>query len=85
MQTTLTTKGQMTLPQAVRLQLGLHAGDQLAVAVIDDDTITLRRKLAPSVASLRGILPKPTRALSIEEMNAGVTRYLGQKHGVRKK
>lgn len=38
MHTTLTSKGQMTLPSAVRTQLGLEAGDQLSVTVLDAET-----------------------------------------------
>jgi antitoxin PrlF len=81
MQTTLTTKGQMTLPAAVRAQLGLEAGDQLLVAVLDNDTIVLKRPPAGAAAPLRGLLARPKKALSLEEMDAGVARHLRRKHG----
>ena len=45
MQATLTSKGQMTLPSAVRTRLGLEAGDHLLVTIQDDDTIILKRRL----------------------------------------
>ena len=86
MQTTLTSKGQMTLPSAVRARLGLEAGDRLLVTVVDDDTIVLKRPSPTSVKSLRGLLPRPERALSVEEMDAGVAAHLREKqrHGTAK-
>lgn len=81
MDTTLTSKGQMTLPQAVRQRLGLRSGDKLTVRVQDDDTIVLQRKPpAATIAQLRGLLPKPPRALTLQEMEAGVTAHLSAKH-----
>jgi antitoxin PrlF len=80
MQTTLTSKGQMTLPNAVRTRLGLDAGDQLLVTIQDDNTVVLTRRASPSVTSLRGLLPMPSRARSIEEMDVGVAAHLKFKH-----
>lgn len=80
MHTTLTSKGQMTLPNAVRTRLGLEAGDRLLVTVQDDDTIILKRPPSAPAARLRGLLPRPARALSIEEMEGGVAAHLAGKH-----
>ena len=80
MQATLTSKGQMTLPSAVRTRLGLEAGDKLLVTVQDDDTIVLRRRPAASVTELRSLLPRPKSALAVEQMDAGIAAHLGAKH-----
>jgi AbrB family looped-hinge helix DNA binding protein len=80
MQTTLTSKGQMTLPSAARARLGLEAGDRLLVTVVDDDTIVLKRPAPTSVKTLRGLLERPKRALTVEEMDAGVAAHLRGKH-----
>lgn len=80
MQATLTSKGQMTLPSAVRARLGLEAGDRLLVTVQDDDTIILKRRPTAAVTALRGLLPRPKRALTVEEMDAGIAAHLGEKH-----
>ena len=80
MQATLTSTGQMTLPVAARTRLGLEAGDHLLVIVQDDDTIILKRPRALSSTSLRGLLAKPKRALSIEEMDSGIAAHLAAKH-----
>lgn len=81
MQTTLTSKGQMTLPGPVRSRLGLEAGDQLLVTVVDDDTIVLKRKPTAPARSLRGLLARPRRALTVEQMDQGVATHLLVKHG----
>ena len=80
MQATLTSKGQMTLPSAVRTRLGLEAGDHLLVTIQDDDTIILKRPPSAGVTALRGLLPKPRRALTLEEMDAGIAAHLVAKH-----
>jgi AbrB family looped-hinge helix DNA binding protein len=83
MHTTLTSKGQMTLPSAVRSQLGLEAGDQLSVTVLDAETIVLKRRVSRSVGALRGLLPRPAKALTLQEIDAGVAAHLGRKMRVR--
>ena len=85
MQTTLTSKGQMTLPSAVRARLGLEAGDQLLVTVQDNDTIILKRRPTASVTALRGLLPRPKRALTVQEMDAGIAAHLRGKHRLGRK
>ncbi|MGK2898489.1 MAG: AbrB/MazE/SpoVT family DNA-binding domain-containing protein [Burkholderiaceae bacterium] len=82
MHTTLTSKGQMTLPAAVRSQLGLEAGDQLSVTVLDAETIVLKRRASRSVATLRGLLPRPAKALTLQQMDDGVAAHLARKHSV---
>jgi AbrB family looped-hinge helix DNA binding protein len=80
MQATLTSKGQMTLPSAVRARLRLEAGDHLLVTVQDDDTIILKRPPSVPATALRGLLPRPKHALTVEEMDAGIAAHLGAKH-----
>jgi antitoxin PrlF len=80
MQTTLTSKGQMTLPSAIRARMGLMAGDHLQVTLQDPDTIILKRPPASSSHSLRGLLRRPAKALTLEEMDAGVAAHLKAKH-----
>ena len=37
--TTLTSKGQVTIPKAVRDELGLKEGDRIAFRVLEDGTV----------------------------------------------
>ena len=72
MTATLTTKGQITIPAAVRRQLSLHVGDQVSFVVTDNRAEMI--PLSRPVASLKSILPKPKRRLSLAEMDAAVSR-----------
>jgi AbrB family looped-hinge helix DNA binding protein len=67
-QAKMTSKGQITLPKEIRLKLGLKQGDRVRFIVEDDGRV----RLLPAkrdVSELIGILPKPQRALSFEEMD----------------
>ena len=75
----------MTLPSAVRARLGLEAGDRLLVTMVDADTIVLKRRHTAPATALRGLLPRPGRALTVEEMNAGVAAHLAVKNRPGKK
>lgn len=80
METTLTSKGQMTLPHSIRKRMGLQAGDKLSVSLLDDDTIVLKRPVARPISRLRGLLPQPEQALGLDAMDAGVVEHLRRKH-----
>ncbi|NDZ14710.1 AbrB family transcriptional regulator [Variovorax sp. WS11] len=86
MQTTLGSKGLMTLPSAARARLGLKAGDRLLVTVVDDNTIVLKRQPSTSIKDLRGLLARPKRALSVEDMDTSIAEHMREKHrsGTRK-
>ena len=68
--TTLTSKGQMTLPKAVRDRLGLKTGDRLEVIVEDERIVLVPKTL--HLADICSILPAPDRPLSIEEMERAI-------------
>ena len=67
MVTTLTSKGQVTLPAAARRQLGLKPGARLEVLVTEDGRLEVI-PLSESVQALKGMVPKPSKALSLEDM-----------------
>ena len=71
---TLTSKGQVTLPKAVRDALQARTGDRLDFTPAPDGAfrVELRRK---DPMSLAGILHrKGRRAVSIREMDRGIER-----------
>ena len=71
---TLTSKGQITLPKAVRDLLRLGAGDRVDFIVKDDGTVVMRPATV-DVRELKGLLHKKgLRPLSVEEMNAIIRR-----------
>jgi AbrB family looped-hinge helix DNA binding protein len=56
MTTVLSQKGQIVLPAPIRRQLHLQPGDDLEIAVEDEDTITLRRISQPANRGLAKLL-----------------------------
>lgn len=72
MLSTLTSKSQITLPKELRLMLQLEPGDKIAFLPLADGQITVAKATKASFASLRGILPLPQQAHTVEEMNQAV-------------
>lgn len=70
--TTLTSKGQLTLPKFVRERLGLAAGDRLDVAV-DGQRIVLTPK-ALHIGDICSLLPAPAKAVSLDEMEEAIAQ-----------
>jgi antitoxin PrlF len=82
MESTVTSKGQITLPKAVREHLHLKPGDRVKLFVHPNGTVFLLPKLP--ISALRGIVKSPRRA-TLEEMDeaivAGATaRYRALAH-----
>lgn len=65
---TLTSKGQTTIPKDVRKRLNLHPGDRLEF-VIDEDGRVLVLPASIDASELTGMLKAPTRPVSVEAMN----------------
>lgn len=69
--TTITSKGQVTIPAFIRERAGLTAGDRIRF-LIDDDGSLIMFPVKGVIKDLKGILPKPKKGLTIEEMNAAI-------------
>lgn len=77
---TLTSKGQLTLPKAIREQMKLDAGSKLDFHVLADGTLAAR-PLTRKVADLVGLLHRPgVPAATIAQMNEARDRHLVDKH-----
>jgi AbrB family looped-hinge helix DNA binding protein len=78
---TLTSKGQITIPQIVRRILGLQTGDALEFDV-QRGKVELRplRPKGVSAGILKRHLPKDWKAPKIEEMDSGIARHLARRH-----
>jgi antitoxin PrlF len=69
---TVTSKGQVTIPVDVRAHLGLATGDRVEFILNEE---TGRYEVVPatrSVTALKGIIRKPGKPVTIEEMNAAI-------------
>ena len=70
---TLSSKGQITVPAAVRAAMGVDVGDRVEFVEIAPgryEFIAATR----SVTALKGMLEAPARPVSIEDMNAAIAR-----------
>jgi AbrB family looped-hinge helix DNA binding protein len=66
--TTISSKGQVTVPREVRERLGLQAGDKIAWSMLSNGTIVLRPKTR-RLADLVGILTQPGQpGVAVDEM-----------------
>jgi AbrB family looped-hinge helix DNA binding protein len=68
---TLTSKGQITVPKAVREALGVQPGDRLAFRIGLDGTITVEAETI-DIRSLRGAIKPRVRGVTIEAMDAAI-------------
>lgn len=69
---TITSKGQVTVPKAIRDSLHLRPGDKLDF-LLDDGEL----RVAPvksSVTALKGMLPKPATPVTLEQMDEAIAR-----------
>lgn len=73
MHATLTSKGQITLPKALRDKLNLSAGDRVEFFMDDDNSARIVVKHVP-VTRLKGMLPRPEQAVSLEEMDRAIQK-----------
>jgi AbrB family looped-hinge helix DNA binding protein len=70
---TLTSKGQITIPAPVRIALGLDIGDRIEFVELDKG----RFAIIPATVSLRrlkGLIRKPEKPVSIEDMNTAIAQ-----------
>lgn len=71
-QTTLTNKGQITIPKNVRDKLGFHTGDKIKFVITEQNEVLLR-PVTKKVDDLFGVLYRPGRTpVTIEQMDAAI-------------
>lgn len=69
-ESTVTIKGQTTLPRDVRAALGLTAGDRVRYVILDGEVRLLK---ARPLASLAGLLARKGQgAVTLEAMDAAI-------------
>nr|WP_234306285.1 AbrB/MazE/SpoVT family DNA-binding domain-containing protein [Pseudomonas poae] len=68
---TLTSKGQITIPVQVRTALGLETGDRVEFVELEDGKFSMIAA-SKTVKDLKGLIRKPARAVSIEDMNQAI-------------
>ena len=79
---TITSKGQVTIPAAVRRYLKIKKHQKIALILEPDGSVRLRKPRYSSVADLRGAAGSLGKRLSWSEMLAIAydDRYVSQQH-----
>lgn len=81
---TLTTKGQVTIPKAIRDHLRLDTGDRVSFVIHDDGTVVLQ-PVTRHVRDLAGLLHRTgSRAVSLRDMDEGIAKRMRTKFGRRR-
>ncbi|MBA5867376.1 MAG: AbrB/MazE/SpoVT family DNA-binding domain-containing protein [Nitrospira sp. CR1.3] len=75
---TLTSKGQTTIPKDVRNRLKLRPGDRLEF-VIEEEGRVLMLSASVDVSELAGMLKPPTRPVSVGDMNRAIRKRGGRR------
>ena len=71
-ESTVTAKGQTTLPRDVRAALGLRAGDRVRYVILEGEVRLFRTR---PVRELKGLLAQPDRApVPLEAMDEAIAR-----------
>jgi antitoxin PrlF len=82
---TVTIKGQVTVPKAIRERLNIEQGTQLDFKLNDDGSISVR-PLKRSALAIVGLLKRPGRAaVSVEQMNRAVVDAAAARHARSRK
>lgn len=66
----LTSKGQITIPKAVRKFLGISTGDKVDFS-IDDGVVVLKSKKS-SIMALNGIVKPRIKGVTLEDMKNAI-------------
>jgi antitoxin PrlF len=78
---TLSTKGQATIPKAVRDRLRIKPGDRFKFFFHPDGVIILPKI---STARLKGMIPKPAQSVSLEEIDRAIAKGATERFRRRK-
>ena len=76
---TITSKGQIIIPEDIRHRLGVDAGDRIEFLEIEPGVFKFIPATA-EVTELKGIVSKPKHPVTIEQMNKAVRKRAGKEH-----
>jgi antitoxin PrlF len=74
---TITSKGQTTIPGEIRRHLKLRAGDRIEFVVESDGKVVLVPATV-DVRELKGLLAPAPRRVTLEEMDAAIRKRAGR-------
>jgi AbrB family looped-hinge helix DNA binding protein len=65
---TVTSKGQLTIPVAIRRKLGIKPGDRVA-CVIDNESGASLRRVEHDLRSVQGVIPTPPGLVTTDDLD----------------
>ncbi len=65
---TVTSKGQVTIPAEIRKYLGIKTNDKIGFVIDDEGVVRLRVPRYPTIASLRGAAGRLNKPISWKEI-----------------
>jgi AbrB family looped-hinge helix DNA binding protein len=75
----VTSKGQVTVPEEIRKTLGIEQGDRLEWTAAGKGRVEVR-KVRGRISNLVGLLGKPKRSATVEEMDEALRRRFRKEH-----
>jgi AbrB family looped-hinge helix DNA binding protein len=73
----LTSKGQITIPKAVRDELGLREGDRVAFRVLEDGRVVVEPETI-DLLDLQGILKPRRKGVTLSDMDEAIRTGAGR-------
>ena len=70
----VTSKGQVTIPKPVRDGLGVETGDRVEFVELERGVYSVVAATR-DIRSLKGMIPKPAKPVSVEDMNKAIRRH----------
>jgi len=73
----VTSKGQITIPKPVRDGLGVESGDRVEFVELERGVYSVVAATR-DIRNLKGMIPKPAKPVSVEDMNKAIRRRAGR-------
>jgi len=74
---TVTSKGQITIPVDIRSALKLEAGDRVDFVIGESGQVVFM-PITKNITSLKGLINRPDRTVSIDDMRATIKKRGGE-------
>ena len=72
----VSTKGQVVIPARIRTEMGVEAGSRIEFVRTAEGWLIKPATLP--VTALKGVLARPRKAVSVEDMNRAIRRKAGR-------
>ena len=79
-ESTISSKGQVTIPKAIRMRMHLKVGDRLRFVVEADGSVRLAAATR-DVSTLRDILPRPKHRATVDDMQSVIRKRAAKRAG----